>query len=39
VSVLLALEYAFASVTKLTGQDEAVQGFRHAGFPDGFRLS
>jgi putative oxidoreductase len=38
VSVLLALEYAFAGATKLIGQDEAVQGFRHAGFSDGFRL-
>jgi uncharacterized membrane protein YphA (DoxX/SURF4 family) len=38
VSVLLAAEYAFASIPKLIGQDEAVQGFRHAGFSDGFRL-
>jgi len=38
VCVLLALEYAFAGIPKLMGQDEAVQGFRHAGFSDGFRL-
>lgn len=38
VSVLLALEYAFAGITKLIGQAEAVEGFRHAGFSDGFRL-
>ena len=38
VCVLLALEYAFAGITKLIGQDEAVQGFRQAGFGDGFRL-
>ncbi len=38
VCVLLALEYAFAGIPKMMGQDEAVQGFRHAGFSDGFRL-
>jgi putative oxidoreductase len=38
VSVLLAAEYAFASIPKLMGQSEAVQGFRQAGFSDGFRL-
>ena len=38
VCVLLALEYAFAGIPKLVGQSDAVQGFRQAGFPDGFRL-
>ena len=38
VSVLLALEYAFSGVTKLIGMEEAVQGFRHAGYSDSFRL-
>jgi len=38
VCVLLAAEYAFAGITKLMGQAEAVESFRHAGFSDGFRL-
>ena len=38
VSVLLAAEYAFASIPKLIGQEEAVQGFRQAGLGDSFRL-
>jgi len=38
VCVLLALEFAFAGIPKLMGQHEAVEGFRQAGFPDGFRL-
>src|SRR6185295_17597081 len=37
-SVLLALEYAFAGITKLSGQEEGVQGFRNLGYGDNFRL-
>ena len=38
VCVLLALEYAFAGIPKVMGQEQAVQGFHQAGYSDGFRL-
>jgi len=36
--VLLTLEFAFAGITKLIGQEEGVQGFRNLGYSDNFRL-
>ena len=35
---LLALQYLFAGATKLFGTAQAVEGFHHAGFSDGFRI-